>query len=242
MVHSNDSFVSNRDTYMPTYKILVAEDTPDTREIIEYTLKKEGFEVYVTPNGQEALKKLKEVTPDVIILDVMMPVLDGIETCRQIRKMDRFKDVLIAFLTAREEEFVEVMGFEVGADDYIPKPIKPAALVSRINALIRRAALTRNASPTRLEMPPLIIDRDTYSVTLNGKVLPLARKEFELLYLLACSPGKVFNRDKILELIWGNDVVVINRTIDVHVRKIREKLGDDYIVTIKGVGYKFVNP
>jgi len=236
----NDSFVSNTDGYMPPYKILIAEDTLDTREIIEYTLRKEGFEVHATQNGQEALKKLKEVTPDLIILDVMMPTMDGIETCRQIRKMERFKDVLIAFLTAREEEFVEVMGFEVGADDYIPKPIKPAALVSRINALIRRAALTRNVSPNRIEAPPLIIDRETYSVTLHGNVVPLARKEFELLYLLACSPGKVFNRDKILELIWGNDVVVINRTIDVHVRKIREKLGDDYIVTIKGVGYKFV--
>ncbi|MBM3918023.1 MAG: response regulator transcription factor [Sphingomonadales bacterium] len=227
---------------MTPYKILVAEDTPDAREIIEYNLKKEGFEVYVTQNGQEALKKLREVTPDVIILDVMMPVLDGIETCRQIRKMEGYKDVLIAFLTAREEEFVEVMGFDAGADDYIPKPIKPSALVSRVNALIRRAALTRNVSPTRLEMPPLFIDRETYSVTLNGNVVPLARKEFELLYLLAFSPGKVFNRDKILELIWGNDVVVINRTIDVHVRKLREKLGDDYIVTIKGVGYKFVSP
>jgi two-component system alkaline phosphatase synthesis response regulator PhoP len=227
---------------MPIYKILVAEDTPETSEIIEYTLKKEGFEVYMTQNGQEALKKLKEVTPDLIILDVMMPLLDGIETCRQIRKMERFKDVLIAFLTAREEEFVEVMGFEVKADDYIHKPIKPAALVSRIYALIRRAALTREASPMRLEFPPLIIDRETYSVSLKGTVVHLARKEFELLYLLACSPGKVFNRDKILELIWGNDVVVINRTIDVHVRKLREKLGDDYIVTIKGVGYKFVAP
>jgi two-component system alkaline phosphatase synthesis response regulator PhoP len=134
------------------------------------------------------------------------------------------------------------MGFEVKADDYIHKPIKPAALVSRIYALIRRAALTREASPMRLEFPPLIIDRETYSVSLKGTVVHLARKEFELLYLLACSPGKVFNRDKILELIWGNDVVVINRTIDVHVRKLREKLGDDYIVTIKGVGYKFVAP
>lgn len=242
MSQTVDSFVTNSVSSMAPYKILIAEDTPDTREIIEYTLRKEGFEVYGTSNGQEAIKKLKEVTPDVIILDVMMPHLDGIETCRQIRKMDRFKDVLIAFLTAREEEFVEVMGFEVGADDYIPKPIKPAALVSRINALIRRAALTRNVSPMRVEMPPLVIDRETYSVTLNGNVVTLARKEFELLYLLACSPGKVFNRDKILELIWGNDVVVINRTIDVHVRKLREKLGDDYFVTIKGVGYKFVIP
>jgi len=234
--------VQNSTKTMAPYKILVAEDTPDAREIIEYTLKKEGFEVFMTQNGQEALKKLKEVTPDVIILDVMMPIIDGIETCRQIRKIDRFKDVIVAFLTAREEEFVEVMGFSVGADDYIPKPIKPAALVSRVNALIRRAALTRNASPLRIEFAPLVIDRETYTVTLNGSIVPLARKEFELLYLLACSPGKVFNRDKILEMIWGNDVVVINRTIDVHVRKLREKLGDDCIVTIKGVGYKFVAP
>ncbi len=221
------------------YKILAVDDEPDILEIIAYNLAKEGYEVTTASNGVDAIKTAKEFRPDLIILDIMMPKMDGIETCRQLREIDKLKDTFIVFLTARNEEFVEVMGFNAGADDYIAKPIKPRALISRINAILRRSGGKEENLQPKIEIEDLVIDRETFLVYKGGKQINLAKKEFELLFLLATKPGKVFSRDMILEQIWGNDVVVINRTIDVHIRKLREKVGEDYIVTVKGVGYKF---
>lgn len=223
----------------PKIKILVVDDEPDIIELIEYNLLKEGYDVYTATNGEEALLKVKEIKPDLIVLDIMMPKLDGIETCRQIRAIDSLKDTLIVFLTARSEEFLEIAGFNAGADDYIAKPIKPRALISRINAILRRKNNKDEGNAPSIRLGDLVIDRETYLVYRGAEEITLAKKEFELLFLLASKPGKVFSRDQILETVWGNDVVVINRTIDVHVRKLREKLGDDYITTIKGIGYKF---
>jgi len=221
------------------YKILVVDDEPDIIEIIEYTLAKEGYEVISANNGHEAIKLASEHKPNLIILDIMMPKMDGIETCRQLRENEKLKETYIVFLTARDEEFIEIMGFNAGADDYISKPIKPRALLSRINAILRRKAGGSDQAIEKIEIDDLIIDRETFNIYRAGKVISLAKKEFDLLYLLASKPGKVFTRDVILEQIWGNDVVVINRTIDVHIRKLREKVGERYIHTIKGVGYKF---
>jgi len=221
------------------YKILAVDDEPDILEIIAYNLAKEGYDVATANNGVDAIKTAKEFKPDLIILDIMMPKMDGIETCRQIREIDKLKDTFIVFLTARNEEFVEVMGFNAGADDYIAKPIKPRALISRINAILRRSGGKDENVQPKIVIDDLIIDRETFLVYKGGKQINLAKKEFELLFLLASKPGKVFSREMILEQIWGNDVVVINRTIDVHIRKLREKVGEDYIVTVKGVGYKF---
>ncbi len=219
-------------------KILAVDDEPDVLEIIEYNLKKEGYTVILANNGEEAVVLAKELKPDLIILDIMMPKMDGIETCRQIREDHKLRDTLIVFLTARSEEFLEIAGFNAGADDYIAKPIKPRALISRINAILRRTGL-RDQEHRKIEIKGLVIDRDTYLVYKNGVEISLAKKEFELLFLLASKPGKVFTRDLILELIWGTDVVVINRTIDVHIRKLREKVGEEFINTVKGIGYKF---
>ncbi|MFN3528339.1 MAG: response regulator transcription factor [Bacteroidia bacterium] len=221
------------------YKILAVDDEPDIIEIISYNLTKEGYEVLAASNGADAIKIAKEQKPDLIILDIMMPKMDGIETCRQLREIDKLKGTFIVFLTARDEEFVEIMGFSAGADDYISKPIKPRALLSRINAILRRGGAKEELAQPKIEINDLIIDRETYIVYKGNEQITLAKKEFELLYLLASKPGKVFSRDMILEQIWGNDVVVINRTIDVHIRKLREKVGEDYILTVKGVGYKF---
>lgn len=221
------------------YKILAVDDEPDILEIIGYNLSKEGYEVLTANNGADAIRIAKEQRPDLIILDIMMPKMDGIETCRQIREIDKLKNTFVVFLTAREEEFVEIMGFSAGADDYIAKPIKPRALLSRINAILRRSGGKEEAAQSKIQINDLSIDRETYLVTKGSEQIVLAKKEFELLFLLASKPGKVFSRDLILELIWGNDVVVINRTIDVHIRKLREKLGEEYIQTVKGVGYKF---
>jgi two-component system alkaline phosphatase synthesis response regulator PhoP len=220
-------------------KILAVDDEPDILEIIAYNLAKEGYDVATASNGVDAIKIAKEFRPDLIILDIMMPKMDGIETCRQIREIEKLKATFIVFLTARNEEFVEVMGFNAGADDYIAKPIKPRALISRINAILRRSGGKEDNIQPKIEIEDLVIDRETFLVYKGGKQINLAKKEFELLFLLASKPGKVFSRDMILEQIWGNDVVVINRTIDVHIRKLREKVGEDYIVTVKGVGYKF---
>lgn len=220
-------------------KILVVDDEPDILEIIDYNLKKEGFEVHLASNGEEAIAKAKEIIPTLIILDIMMPKMDGIETCRQIRELEKLRETYVVFLTARAEEFLEIAGFSAGADDYITKPIKPRALTSRIQAILRRATLRDSGTEKKITIGELIVDRETYTVSKGGKEIPFARKEFELLYLLASKPGKVFSRDMILESIWGSDVVVVNRTIDVHVRKLREKLGDDAIATVKGIGYKF---
>jgi two-component system alkaline phosphatase synthesis response regulator PhoP len=219
------------------YKILVVDDEPDILEFIEYNLKREGYDVLLASNGQEGIDKAKKSIPDLIILDVMMPVIDGIETCRRLREMEEFKSTFIVFLTARSEEYSEIAGFNVGADDYIAKPIKPRVLISRINAILRRKASAETAS--KIVIGNLEIDRESFTVFLAGSRVQMAKKEFELLHLLAGKPGKVFTRENILEKVWGDDVLVVDRTIDVHIRKIREKLGDEIISTVKGVGYKF---
>lgn len=228
-----NSAMNNQD-----YKILAVDDELDILEIIEYNLKKEGYQVFLASNGEDAIKLAKDIKPDLVILDIMMPKMDGIETCRQLREIETLKKTIIVFLTARSEEFLEVAGFNAGADDYIAKPIKPRPLLSRINAILRRLTITSD-TPNRIVIKDLVIDKEQYEVLKGDQVISLARKEFELLYLLASKPGKVFDRDQILESIWGNDVVVVNRTIDVHIRKLREKVGEEYIHTVKGVGYKF---
>ncbi|QJD97854.1 response regulator transcription factor [Mucilaginibacter robiniae] len=220
-------------------KILIVDDEPDILELIEYNLKKEGYQVYLAHNGQEAVAEAKKVLPDLIVLDIMMPKMDGIEACRMMRTMPEFKNTFMVFLTARSEEYSEIAGFNVGADDYIAKPIKPRALVSRINAILRRNNTPDEVSDNKLEVGDLVIDRETYLVYKNGEKIVLAKKEFELLYLLASKPGKVYTREVILKNIWEDSVVVTNRTIDVHIRKLREKLGENYVSTVKGVGYKF---
>ncbi len=220
-------------------KILIVDDEPDILELIEYNLKKEGYQVYMANNGQEAVATAKKVIPDLIVLDIMMPKMDGIEACRMMRAMPEFKNTFMVFLTARSEEYSEIAGFNVGADDYIAKPIKPRALVSRINAILRRNTQTDEILENKIEIGDLIIDREAFMVFQGGNKVVLAKKEFELLYLLASKPGKVYTRETILKNIWEDSVVVTNRTIDVHIRKIREKLGDNYLSTVKGVGYKF---
>jgi len=220
-------------------KILIVDDEPDILELIEYNLKKEGYQVYSARNGQEAVTEAKKVQPDLIVLDIMMPKMDGIEACRIMRTMPEFKNTFMVFLTARSEEYSEIAGFNVGADDYIAKPIKPRALVSRINAILRRNSAPEEVTDNKLEIGDLVIDREAYLVYKAGQKIVLAKKEFELLYLLASKPGKVYTREVILKNIWEDSVVVTNRTIDVHIRKIREKLGENYVSTVKGVGYKF---
>jgi len=220
-------------------KILIVDDEPDILELIEYNLKKEGYQVFLAHNGQEAVTEAKRSLPDLIVLDIMMPKMDGIEACRIMRTMPEFKNTFMVFLTARSEEYSEIAGFNVGADDYIAKPIKPRALVSRINAILRRNAPAEDITDNKLEIGDLVIDREAYLVYQKGVKVVLAKKEFELLYLLASKPGKVYTREVILKNIWEDSVVVTNRTIDVHIRKVREKLGDDVISTVKGVGYKF---
>ena len=220
-------------------KILIVDDEPDILELIEYNLKKEGYQVFLARNGQEAVTEAKRSLPDLIILDIMMPKMDGIEACRIMRTMPEFKNTFMVFLTARSEEYSEIAGFNVGADDYIAKPIKPRALVSRINAILRRNAPAEDITDNKLEIGDLVIDREAYLVFQKGEKVVLAKKEFELLYLLASKPRKVYTREVILKNIWEDSVVVTNRTIDVHIRKLREKLGDDIVATVKGVGYKF---
>jgi two-component system alkaline phosphatase synthesis response regulator PhoP len=221
------------------YKILLVDDEPDILEFLKYNLKKEGYTVYTASNGKEALTLAKENSPHVIILDVMMPDMDGIETCRELREMPGLTDVMIAFLTARSEDYSQIAGFEVGADDYINKPIKPRVFISRIKALLRRRSGTEPVALDKADMGGIKIDRERYLVTQNGKEINLPKKEFELISLLASKPGKVFTRESILDKVWGGEVVVGDRTIDVHIRKLREKLGDNFIKTIKGIGYKF---
>jgi two-component system alkaline phosphatase synthesis response regulator PhoP len=218
-------------------KILLVDDEPDILEFISYNLVKEGFEVFTCGNGKDAIQMAQKERPQSIILDVMMPDLDGIETCRVIRETPELKDVLIAFLTARNEDYSQIAGFDAGADDYINKPIKPRVLVSRIKALLRRQGSIGDEEI--VEMNGFIIDREKYLIKKDNLSINLPKKEFELISLLASRPGKVFTREDILKNVWGDDVVVGDRTIDVHIRKLREKLGDSYIRTIKGVGYKF---
>lgn len=221
-------------------KILVVDDGRDIVDLISYCLTKEGYQVYQAYNGKEGIEVAKQVNPDLIILDVMMPEMDGIEACRLMRSMPEFKQTFMVFLTARSEEYSEIAGFNVGADDYIAKPIKPRALMSRINAILRRNNTESGVDQTdKLEILDLVIDRDSFLVYRDGEKIVLAKKEFELLYLLASKPNKVFTREQILKAIWEDSVVVTNRTIDVHIRKLREKIGDHYVSTVKGVGYKF---
>jgi two-component system, OmpR family, alkaline phosphatase synthesis response regulator PhoP len=223
----------------PKQKILVVDDEVDILELIEYNLRKEGYLVFLATNGQEAVQMAKKVEPDLIVLDIMMPKMDGIEACRLLRTMPEFKKTFMVFLTARSEEYSEIAGFNVGADDYIAKPIKPRALISRINAILRRNSTAETESGNKLEIGDIVIDRDSFMVHREGNKIVLAKKEFELLYLLASKPGKVYTREIILKNIWEDSVVVTNRTIDVHIRKLREKLGENFVTTVKGVGYKF---
>ena len=221
-------------------KILVVDDDPDIVEILRYNLSLAGYEVKSASNGKECIKKATLFIPELILLDVMMPEMDGIEACEQIRTFPELKNTIITFLTARSEDYSQLAGFEAGADDYITKPIKPKVLVSKIKALLRRlneADLKENTA--FIKVGDLTIDREAYKIIHRGNELVLPRKEFELLSLLASKPGKVFKRDEILDRVWGNEVVVGGRTIDVHIRKLREKIGDDSFITIKGVGYKF---
>lgn len=220
------------------YTLLLVDDEPDILEFVSYNLKKEGYNVLTAGNGEEGLKKAKKAKPQLILLDVMMPGMDGIETCDKLRSQPELEDTLIAFLTARGEDYSQVAGFDAGADDYITKPIKPKVLISRIKALLRRYGQSQKSNAIQ-EFGGLKIDLDKYQVHNKTKKLDLPRKEFELLTLLTSRPGKVFHRDEILDKIWGNEVVVGGRTIDVHIRKLREKIGEKYIKTVKGVGYKF---
>ncbi|HAF35388.1 MAG TPA: DNA-binding response regulator [Sphingobacterium sp.] len=222
-------------------KILIVDDEKDILDLIAFNLNREGYQVSTAQNGEEAINVAKQVNPDLIILDVMMPKMDGIEACRIMRAMPEFKSTFMVFLTARSEEYSEIARFHVGADDYIAKPIKPRALMSRINAILRRNASEESdaAVQDKIEIADLVIDRDSFLVYKGEQKIVLAKKEFELLYLLASKPNKVFTREQILKSIWEDSVVVTNRTIDVHIRKLREKIGDDYVTTVKGVGYKF---
>ncbi len=220
-------------------KILLVDDEPDILEIVGYNLKNEGYQVTTASNGVEAIKKAKKLKPDLIILDVMMPEMDGMEVCEKIRNTKGIHNTLITFLTARGEDYSQIAGFDVGADDYITKPIKPKLLVSKVNALLRRLN-KKETSNSVIKVGNLIIDREAYKVIKNKKEINLPRKEFELLSLLASKPGKVFKREDILEKVWGNEVIVGGRTIDVHIRKLREKIGDKHFKTVKGVGYKFL--
>ena len=219
--------------------ILLVDDEPDILDIISYNLKAEGYKVKTASSGREGVEKAKKVRPDLILLDVMMPEMDGIEACEQIRKTPGLEHTIIAFLTARSEDYSQVAGFDVGADDYIAKPVKPKVLTSRLKALLRRRPLKPAKSEERTTLGDMVIDIERYHIEIKGKVVDLPRKEFELLGLLASKPGKVFTRDEIMDRIWGTQVIVGGRTIDVHIRKLREKIGDERIKTIKGVGYKF---
>jgi len=220
-------------------KILLVDDEPDILEIVGYNLSSGGYQVFTAVNGLEAIEVAKKELPNLIILDVMMPKMDGIEACEQLRKLPELSNTIITFLTARNEDYSQVAGFDAGADDYITKPIKPKVLLSKVKGLLRRTSVEKN-DENSLNIGQLVINRDEYKVLKEGVELVLPRKEFELLFLLTSKPGKVFTRDEILNAVWGNDVVVGGRTIDVHIRKLREKVGEQSFKTVKGVGYKFV--
>jgi len=218
--------------------ILIADDERDIIEMLEYTLNKEGYNVITAEDGAETLRKAEAHRPDIILLDIMMPKMDGIEVCRTLRGKAAFANTLIIILTARGEEYSEVAGFDAGADDYVTKPIKLRSLLSRLSALQRRG---QKADPDLLSLESLTIDREKYVLVMNDQEIKLPRKEFELLYLLASNNNKVVTRDRIFEAIWGKDVIVVDRTIDVHIRRLRKKIGSEFIQTVKGVGYKFVS-
>jgi two-component system alkaline phosphatase synthesis response regulator PhoP len=219
-------------------KVLIVDDEQDVLEFLSYNLEKDGFQVSSADNGRLGVEIAKKEDPDIILLDVMMPEMDGIETCRSLRELPQFENTIIAFLTARTEDYSQIAGFETGADDYISKPIKPRVLISRLRALLRRYE-SKETKSTLLKVGNIEIDRERYLIVFNGEEMAVPRKEFELIYLLASKPGKVFKREEILNEIWGRDIIVGDRTIDVHIRKLREKLGEDLIKTVKGIGYKF---
>jgi two-component system alkaline phosphatase synthesis response regulator PhoP len=221
------------------HKVLVVDDEEPILELLKYNLEKNGYEVKTAQDGAKAVDIAKKFIPDLVLLDIMMPKMDGVETCRQLRDLPELQKTFVVFLTARSEEYSEVAAFDIGADDYITKPIKPRALMSRISALFRRES--KKSSPSNnITIGNLSIDRSSYTVTIDGREINLPKKEFELLYFLAQSPNKVFSREELLQNIWGTDVYVLARTVDVHIRKVREKIGEDYITTVKGVGYKFM--
>jgi two-component system alkaline phosphatase synthesis response regulator PhoP len=223
-----------------SYKVLVVDDEPDIVEILTYNLEKEGYEVKTASDGKMAVEKAKKIRPDLILMDIMMPVMDGVEACRLIKEVPELKDTYVIFLTARAEEYSEVAAFDVGADDYINKPVKPRALMSRINAMFRRdVKVSKGGEEEIIKIGKFVIDKSSYTLQIDGKQITLPKKEFELLYFLAENPKKVFSRDDLLQNIWGSDVYVLARTVDVHIRRVREKIGDHYIKTVKGVGYKF---
>lgn len=222
-------------------KILIVDDEPDILEILRFNLQKEGFEVYSAPNGREGLSQAIAVIPDLIVLDIMMPEMDGVEMCRALRQKKELAGTLVAFLTARDEDYSQIAALDVGGDDYITKPIRPRVFISRIKALLRRAGRLEEGADKNgpVKFGDLTIIKEHFKVEKNGVPIELAKKEFELLYLLTTKPGKVFTREEIFSKIWGADVIVGNRTIDVHIRKLREKIGENYIKTLKGIGYKF---
>ncbi|HNX06866.1 MAG TPA: response regulator transcription factor [Bacteroidales bacterium] len=221
--------------------ILLVDDEPDIVEFLSYNLKKEGFTVYTATNGKDGIKTAREITPHLIVLDVMMPGMDGIETCQEIRQIPALSKTLIMFLTARGEDYSQIAGLDAGADDYITKPIKPQLFISRIKALLRRYSEEPASDNSGIKIHDLFIDKEKFIVIKQGQKIVLPKKEFELLHLLASRPNRVFTREEILSKIWGDNVVVGDRTIDVHIRKVREKIGMEYISTVKGIGYKFEN-
>jgi two-component system alkaline phosphatase synthesis response regulator PhoP len=222
----------------PSQKVLVVDDEEPILELLKYNLEKQGYDVRTAIDGQVAVDTARKFHPDLVLLDIMMPKMDGVEACRQIRAIPELANTFIVFLTARSEEYSEVAAFDVGADDYITKPIKPRALMSRISALFRRDSKKKSTS-NQIKIGDLLVDRTSYTIKIKGREISLPKKEFELLFFLAQNPNKVFSRDDLLQNIWGSDVYVLARTVDVHIRKVREKIGDDYITTVKGVGYKF---
>ncbi len=224
------------------YKILIVDDEPDILEFLSYNLKKEGFQIYTSNNGKNALSLAVQIQPHLILLDIMMPEMDGIEMCERIRETPEINNCIVAFLTARTEDYSQIAGFEAGGDDYIAKPIRPKLLISRINALLKRYAPNapkNQAQEPQLSLGNIVIDNEKYNVLIDGNEVYLPKKEFELLKLLTSKPSKVFTREEIFDFIWGNETFVGDRTLDVYIRKLREKLGDNLIKTIKGVGYKF---
>ncbi len=226
-----------------TPRILLVDDEEDILEFVSYNLQREGFRVYTGRNGREAIELAGKIKPDLVILDVMMPEMDGIAACEEIRKLPVCKNVVIAFLTARGEDYSQIAGFEAGADDYITKPIRPKVLISRVKALLKRSGGISSDTDDNekiLNIGDIVIDKERYILKIDGKELTLPRKEFELLSLLVSKPDKVFTRDEIYKSVWGNNVIVGDRTIDVHIRKLREKIGNDHIRTLKGIGYKFI--
>ncbi len=225
---------------MSKARILIVDDEPDILEMLSYNLQKEEYSILTANNGAEAIKAAKDFDPDLIILDIMMPEMDGVEVCYQLRELDQFKNTMITFLTARSEDFTQISALEAGGDDFIMKPIKPNLFKSRIKALLRRKNnVKEEKKQVKFRFGDLLINTEKYNVKLKGEKIKMAKKEFELLLLLTSSPGKVFKREEILRKVWGREVIVGDRTIDVHIRKLREKIGDGYIKTLKGVGYKF---